>query len=747
MSPPSPAVGGEPQIDSGWFSSSLTPDRQPPPQRGATNRTVLILGLLGAGVLLLWLHWLAGAPHLPLTWRAAPGGGIELDASGDPALHAALGGHLQALVLPDGRRIEAESALLPRSPRWTVGDGERQRTLAMQERIGEAVAQPQVALEFENGVTAMVSARPRGLGGLGAGCWLMCALALALALAAALVMVATPGPPAALYALMATAQAVNLLLIGAETLPGLGLPSPLARTAPALRLLADVVTLTAVLHTMLVYPQRQRASGYAWLTWPLALLLPVGSVFWPLPGLWWWSQAVMLVCAVAAVVALRTAGPQPGSPLADMLRRMVLAGGATLLLLNLAMACAEWRGLLQHPMLLVAPVAWTIFLATLLMLAPFVSHSHQGLRELALLAGACSVATSLDLLLDTVFMPSTLLSLWLAGVVALALYLSARSWMLEQLAGAGTLSAEHLFESLYRSARELEQTPEQAGHLIGKLLREVFDPLEVIHTHKIATQVRVATDGSTLVVPVPQLQASMAPDATQGAIVLRFARHGRRLFTLEDLRLADRLIEQLRRAVAYDRAVELGRTEERARIAQDLHDDIGARLLTLMYQAQNPEIEQYIRFTLQDLKTLTRGLAAGNHRLAHAAAEWKSDITQRLAVTGCDLHWSFSADRDILLTVVQWSGLTRVLRELVNNIICHAKASQVEISVHFDRGLLRLLVSDDGCGRQPAAWSHGLGLGGVRKRVKLLGGQVLWTEAAERGIRCEVRTALGSEKG
>ena len=80
-------------------------------------------------------------------------------------------------------------------------------------------------------------------------------------------------------------------------------------------------------------------------------------------------------------------------------------------------------------------------------------------------------------------------------------------------------------------------------------------------------------------------------------------------------------------------------------------------------------------------------------------------------------------------------------------MLFRSPASQVEISVHFDRGLLRLSVSDDGCGRQPAAWSHGLGLGGVRKRVKLLGGQVLWSEGTERGIRCEVRAPLSSEKG
>ena len=68
--------------------------------------------------------------------------------------------------------------------------------------------------------------------------------------------------------------------------------------------------------------------------------------------------------------------------------------------------------------------------------------------------------------------------------------------------------------------------------------------------------------------------------------MLRFAERGKRMFSRDDARLTDRVVEQLRRAVAYDKAVERGRSEERARIAQDLHDDIGARLLTLMYKAR-----------------------------------------------------------------------------------------------------------------------------------------------------------------
>jgi signal transduction histidine kinase len=197
----------------------------------------------------------------------------------------------------------------------------------------------------------------------------------------------------------------------------------------------------------------------------------------------------------------------------------------------------------------------------------------------------------------------------------------------------------------------------------------------------------------------------------------------------------------LRRAVAYDKAVERGRSEERARIAQDLHDDIGARLLTLMYKAQTPEMEDYVRHTLKDLKTLTRGLAAGNQRLSHATAEWKADIAQRLGAAQIELDWSFTYDRDTVLGVVQWSALTRVLRELVSNTLQHSCATHVEIAAVLEGGRLRLTLADDGIGRNPQAWSHGLGLGGVRKRIKLLGGEVQWQENGHAGIVCTVLIA------
>jgi signal transduction histidine kinase len=744
--PPSVQGTGVDLPDSAWIDTASVGALSPAAQalRSARTRLLMLLGLVGAALLVLWWHMLASAPMLDLALRQQADGRLALHASADPALQAALGSVLLLASAPGQPTLVVNAAALPRSARWEVNDQARQQQLASREQLAGLLRQPALMLTFDDGLVVPVAPHTRGLAGLGATSWLLGALALALFGVGAVALLDRPSRASALYAGLAVAQAANLLLISAEALPGWGQPPGFATLDLVGRLLADAIVSAALVHVLTLYPQplasRPRWTLAPWLALPL-LGAALGLL--PVAGLWWWAQAAMLASGAVALWVLRASLRRLTNPLTGLLLRLTAAGVGTLLLLTLAIALANAAGLAQHQVATVGSAVWHVFVASLLMLAPFLSRTRKVAREFAMLAGVCTVACSLDLLFIAVLGIGQAAAITLALAAALLLYVGARHWALTQLAGASGLSAERMFENLYRVARELEQAPDRAGEHLTSLLREVFDPLELSRSGRLASRARLAADGSALMVPVPQLAAS---DAPAGTIVLRFAHRGRRMFTQEDLRLTERIIEQLRRAVAYDRAVEQGRREERTRIAQDLHDDIGARLLTLMYKAQNPEIEEYIRHTLQDLKTLTRGLAAGNHRLSHAAAEWKADLAQRLGATGCDLRWSFSCDRDNLMTVVQWSGLTRVLRELVNNIITHAQASQVEVLLQVERQQLLLLISDDGVGRAPQAWSHGLGLGGVRKRVKLLGGDVTWCERQPRGIRCEVRAWLAPDR-
>ena len=713
-------------------------------------RLLVLTALVGCMALFLVVRWIADSVHLDANWRSDAKGRLELVSSGDPYLKPFAGQVLVGLIgfeeraAADGRLdvpasgvIEISASALQRSARWIIDDAVRERAQALQAALAKATSQPVVRLYFGNGDLVDVRTSPRGYWNLGDMFWLLCVGALAMYLMAMVVMLSRPSVRNLLYGVMALCQSGNLIFIAMESASDLTLPVAVASLNVAVRMSLDLFTGAAIVHATCLHPRRLPGANWiasaSWFGTAMLLILAGTN---QISHLWWWAQGWMGGLGFLAIGLLTWSYRFEPHPVAVMLRRFGWVAVASWLLLTVSLAATDRVTGLQLNVAAIASMTWYVFFAAIFLLVPFISKSRQAMREFALLAAISTMATSLDLMFVAVFSLGQFASLSLSLFLSLAVYAGARQWLLNQLMGNNILTTERMFEHLYRIAREVEARPERTAALLAQLLRELFEPMEVTVIAKRSRETRIVADGSAMVLPVPALQS--AEDPHPQSIIIRFAQRGRRLFISEDARLTDRIVEQLRRAVMFDKAVEQGRTEERKRLAQDLHDDIGARLLTLMYKAQDLEMEQYIRHTLQDLKTLTRGLAASNHRLSHAAAEWKADLTHRLTAAHIKLGWAFSTDADPLLSVGQWSALTRVMRELVSNSIAHAQALQVDIELRLDAERLELTITDNGCGRNPRAWAHGLGLGGVRKRVKQLGGEVEWREARPNGITCQV---------
>ena len=723
-------------LDAGWSERADGPPRE---ARWQGRRLILLILFLlaGAAALVLMTRSMIDTRQIAAHWRADAHGRIELVSSSEPALQAHLGHAVTGMMGPDDTVVIVDALALQRSPRWLIDDADRVRQQVMQAQLMAAHATGPVKVFFVDGSKVEVPTQIRGLLGLPAAFWLLCAGGAALYVLAIVVLLTHPSARNVVYALMAMCQSGNLLLIAIEITLEFGLPPPLARWSMPLHMSFDLLTAAAMVNAACLHPRRLPGSGWIALGgWGAALGLVGAFVAGMLPFAWWWTQIVVLAMGLIAIGLLSWSYHIEPHPFAIVLRQFGIVTAATWALLTVALAASKGLHNVPNNIADASAVVWYVYLASLLMLVPFLAKSQNILREFALLAAVSTVAISLYLVFVAVFSLSQLGALTLSLFVSLGVYSAVRQWIMSQLIGSSVLTTERMFEQLYRIAREVEARPERGPALLSQLLGDLFEPLEVnvgeLHTRK----TRVAGDGSSMLVPLPALGGDEA--TLPRSILIRFAQRGRRLFTAEDARLTDRVVEQLRRAVHFDKAVEQGRHEERLRLAQDLHDDIGARLLTLMYKAQSPEMEDYVRHTLQDLKTLTRGLAASNHRLSHAAAEWKSDLSHRLTAAHVELKWDFVFDDDILLTVVHWSALTRILRELVSNAIAHSQAQRLEIDFRLESDRIELTISDNGVGRNPRAWSHGLGLGGVRKRVKQLGGEVEWRELDPRGISCRV---------
>ncbi|MBG6078595.1 signal transduction histidine kinase [Rubrivivax gelatinosus] len=729
-----PAVPG----DSSFANSALEPTLGadlPQHWTGWRRQFLVVLTVLGCLGLLALTRWLAASPALDVVLLGATGAPPTVLSTSVPALEPMVGRAPIALRNADGREVRVDALLNEHSPRWQVDDAVRERVVAQQEALAEVLEGREVFVEFRNGIELPVLARPRGFDGLGLLYWPLTALALAVYLVGAIVLLARPQGRNVVYLFVMLSQAATLLFIAVGSMRGLGLPAGFATVEPLARMVLDLAVGAAVLHAFTLHPRplphRQAIAAAGWLP---VFVLPVLAHSGALSHVWWWTQGALLAQGAAALATISWSYRIEANPFAAVLRRLGVFTLAAFALVTLGMAAAAGTTGRPGTVAAAGSLVWTLFFTSLLLLVPFLSRSRMALRELAMLAGISTIAVSLDLLFVALFSLGPFTSLTLAVFLALGAYAGARQWILNQTIGSEVLTTERTFEQLYRVARELQKQPSRYSTLVAELLRELFEPLEVLRLERDSPRASVVGGGAALVVPVRSSRGGGRPLS----LVLRFARRGQRLFSRDDARLAERVVDQLKRAVAYDQAVERGRNEERLRIAQDLHDDIGARLLTLMYQAQTPEMEDYIRHTLLDLKTLTRGLAAANHRLSHASAEWKADLTQRLTAAQVQLGWSVEFDRDVRLTVVQWSALTRVIRELVTNSLYHGHASRVDLQMALHGTRLTLAVSDDGDGRAPEGWAHGLGLGGVRKRVKLLGGEVRWRENGPRGIVCEV---------
>ena len=89
----------------------------------------------------------------------------------------------------------------------------------------------------------------------------------------------------------------------------------------------------------------------------------------------------------------------------------------------------------------------------------------------------------------------------------------------------------------------------------------------------------------------------------------------------------------------------------------------------------------------------------------------------------------------------------RLLQESLNNILKHADATKVSVSMSActdDSSSVTISIQDNGCGYEGSANESGLGLIGMRERVDLLDGEFTMTSDSVDGTRIEVDLPINS---
>lgn len=167
---------------------------------------------------------------------------------------------------------------------------------------------------------------------------------------------------------------------------------------------------------------------------------------------------------------------------------------------------------------------------------------------------------------------------------------------------------------------------------------------------------------------------------------------------------------------------------ERKRIAADLHDDLGAKLLTIVHTSESERISTLAREALEEMRLSVRGLTGRAVQLGDALGDWRAETMARLAQAGIDGEWQAPDELPQRLSARAYVQTTRILREATNNIIKHSNATHCAVRCGIAEGDFQLVIQDNGEGISPAVdarLDRGHGLASMKNRAKQLQGQCL----------------------
>jgi signal transduction histidine kinase len=224
----------------------------------------------------------------------------------------------------------------------------------------------------------------------------------------------------------------------------------------------------------------------------------------------------------------------------------------------------------------------------------------------------------------------------------------------------------------------------------------------------------------------------------------------------EQTKTAERRTELIRRE--QEDLTRQAIAEERSRISRELHDLVahgvgvmvvqaGAGRLALDQDAAHAKeaflaIEDTGRHALADMRRLVGLLREGNGRGAASPQPGLADLEPLLArvrASGLEVKLDVRGEPRAIAAGLDLAAY-RIVQEGLTNVLKHAHATRVEVTIDYRDTVLELVVTDNGCTPTPTpAQVGGHGLIGLRERVLLYGGELHAGARNEGGFELRAR--------
>ena len=196
--------------------------------------------------------------------------------------------------------------------------------------------------------------------------------------------------------------------------------------------------------------------------------------------------------------------------------------------------------------------------------------------------------------------------------------------------------------------------------------------------------------------------------------------------------------------------------EERRRISRDLHDDINQRLAMLVVQAESLEssLPPSASDCSKELRSIQDRLTELSDDVRHLAYQFHPSILDDLGLTvalqrlvdecatRANLQGTFEVSPPLTVPQAVSTCLYRIAQESLANVMKHARANKVIVSLASTADAITLTVQDDGVGfdTQQLANSHrGLGLISMAERLRLVRGTVTIDSIPHQGTRLYIK--------
>ena len=179
------------------------------------------------------------------------------------------------------------------------------------------------------------------------------------------------------------------------------------------------------------------------------------------------------------------------------------------------------------------------------------------------------------------------------------------------------------------------------------------------------------------------------------------------------------------------------REAERARIARDLHDDLGASLTEisiLAALAAEDAVKTPLQPSLDQLSAKAKHVVSGLDEIVWAVNPREDTLNSLIEYLAAFAREFLDIARiplrvdiaqeipDCPLAASQRHGVFLAAREALNNIVKHSGATEVNLHASITDDVLELRLQDNGCGFEPDYATGGNGLGNLRTRMQEAGG-------------------------